>query len=136
MPLDKLVVKRNSRPSLPYDKIKDVVLSERYELSLAFIDKRKSRELNRIYRKKDYSTNVLSFPITKNSGEILIDLETARVETKKFGMTYRTFVLYLFIHGLLHLKGMRHGAKMELAERKFLNFFEARTHGSTHRSRH
>ena len=82
-----------------------------YELSLVFCGNSLSRKLNRVYRGKDRPTNVLSFPLSKNSGEIFINLSGLGA----FG------VLELFIHGLLHLKGMAHGRKMEQAEKKLLH---------------
>lgn len=72
-------------------------------------------------RGKDKSTNVLSFPLSENSGEIFIDLATVKKELRKFDMSYTKLVVYLFIHGCLHLKGMEHGDKMTEAEQKFLN---------------
>lgn len=109
-------------PSLPYEQIKDRVLGRGYELSLVFIGKMRSRRLNRLYRGKDKVANVLSFPLAKKSGEIFITLS----ETKLFG------VEKLFIHGLLHLKGMQHGATMDKTEavlqRQYFN-------GTSHRRR-
>jgi len=121
--------------SIPFTDLKNSVLSQDYELSLVFIDDTYSRKLNTTYRGKNKPTNVLSFPLSKKSsdctgsGEIFIDLVTAKSEARKFGMTFEKFVKYLFIHGLLHLKGMRHGATMEKAEKKLL-------HGTSNRSRH
>ncbi|MHB0978135.1 MAG: rRNA maturation RNase YbeY [Minisyncoccota bacterium] len=106
------------------DKIKEAVLGKRYELSLVFIDSKFSRRLNRIYRKKDRPTNILSFPLSKTSGEIFIDLVQAKKEFKKFDLTFSQFITFLFIHGLLHLKGMTHGSTMEKAERKFHKKFK------------
>lgn len=111
------------------NEIKDKVLGKKYELSLVFTNKTLSRKLNRIYRGKNKPTNVLSFQISKTSGEIFIDLDTARKEYKKFGMNFKEFVKFLYIHGLLHLKGMDHGRKMEEAEKKLL-------HGTSQRGRH
>jgi len=104
-----------------FSRLKDTVLGRSYELSLVFIDAKRSKELNKKYRKKNKPTNVLSFPLSKKSGEIFIDRVTARKEAKDFDMRVAEFVKYLFIHGLLHLKGMRHGSTMENAEKKLLN---------------
>lgn len=96
------------------EKIKNHVLGKAYDLSFAFIDSQKSHELNRRYRKKDKPANVLSFPLDKNSGEILIDKET---------VTDPRETIFLFIHGLLHLKGYDHGSKMEAEEKNLVNLF-------------
>src|SRR5688572_6712573 len=101
-------------------RLKNKILGRDYELSLVFTNSRLSRKLNSTYRGKNKPTNVLSFPLSKKSGEIFIDQDTAKKEAKYFGMTYSNFIKYLFIHGLLHLKGMRHGRKMEEAEKTLL----------------
>ena len=105
------------------EKIKDGVLGKKYELSLVFTDSKLSRKLNKIYRGKNEPTNVLAFPLSKTSGEIFIDLTVAKQEAKKFDMSFKKFVHFLFIHALLHLKGMVHGRKMEQAEKKLLKKF-------------
>jgi probable rRNA maturation factor len=95
-------------PSLPFNRIKNEVLGSKYELSLVFCADTISRRLNRMYRNKDYATNVLSFPISKQSGEIFINVR--RLKGFSIGN--------LFIHGLFHLKGLDHGDTMERAEKK------------------
>lgn len=114
-------------------KIKDKILGKNYELSLVFTNPKLSRKLNRIYRGKDKPANVLAFPISKHLGEIFIDLKTAKKEAGNFGMNFKKFVSYLFIHALLHLKGMSHSSKMNKAENKFLSQL---INGTTNRSRH
>ncbi|OHB14282.1 MAG: rRNA maturation RNase YbeY [Candidatus Zambryskibacteria bacterium RIFCSPLOWO2_12_FULL_45_14] len=102
-----------------FKKIKNQVLGRRYELSLVFAANPLMRRLNRIYRGVDKPTNVLAFTISKTSGEIFINPSRA----KPFSVNY------LFVHGLLHLKGMKHGDTMEQAEKKLL-------YGASDRSGH
>lgn len=109
--------------SVPFREIKDLILGKDYKLSLVFIGNAKSKELNKTYRDKDYPTNVLSFPLDKNSGEIFLTPSVAKKESVKFGKNYKNFVGFLFIHGILHLKGMQHGSTMEKAEIKFCKKF-------------
>lgn len=103
-------------PSLPFADIKNKVLGKDYELSIVFCANKLSRRLNKTYRKKDYPTNVLSFPISKTSGEIFINLR----RLKGFS------VGNLFIHGLFHLKGLDHGYTMERAEEKVRKAYRIR----------
>ncbi|HJL55769.1 MAG: rRNA maturation RNase YbeY [Candidatus Pacebacteria bacterium] len=103
---------------LPFENMKTAVLGKNYELSLVFIGSKKSQTLNKKYRKKDKPTNILSFPLSKTTGEIFICPETAKKDAKKFNMKEREFIGYLFIHGLMHLKGLRHSSTMERAEKK------------------
>ena len=114
---------KSTLPRVPFVKIKDVALGKDYSLSLVFIGESKSRTLNRTYRQKDKSTNILSFPIDKKSGEIFITPSVAKKQMASFDRKYDNFIAFLFIHGLLHLKGMPHGSTMERAEDKLLKKF-------------
>ncbi len=114
---------KDTLPRVSFAEIKNAILGKKYELSLVFCGNRKSKELNKIYRNKDYTPNVLSFPLDKKSGEIFINPHVAKKEAVKFDKNYKDFVGYLFIHGLLHLKGMEHGSTMDKAEEKFQKKF-------------
>jgi probable rRNA maturation factor len=111
-------------PCLPFVELKDAVLGKKYELSLVFVGDALSKKLNRIYRGKNKPTNVLSFPLSKNEGEIFINLKKARAEMKDFDEKFAPFVGLLFIHGMLHLKGMSHGSTMEKQEQKLRKKFK------------
>ena|SRR5258708_2313489 len=114
--------------SLPYHEMKDRVLGKKYVLSLAFVGPARSRSLNRTYREKDKAANVLSFPLDKNGGEIVICPAVVRAQAAAYGYKrspsgLRAFTAHLFIHGLFHLKGLDHGSTMEKAEKKILHGF-------------
>lgn len=108
---------------LPYEDIKRKIVGIKYELSLVFIGKKKAVALNKAYRNKTYTPNVLSFPLSEMSGEIYICPEMAAKEAKKFNLTIDGHIIFLFIHGLLHLKGYNHGEEMEKMEKKYLKTF-------------
>ncbi len=110
-------------PRLPFVRLKEEILGNKYELSIALVTPRESHRLNLTYREKDNATNVLSFPLSKNSGELILDIKTSTADAKNFDMTPNKFLLFLVIHGMLHLKGMEHGSTMEKAEKKFLKIF-------------
>jgi len=110
-------------PSLPFHQIKDTVLGKKYSLSLVFIGDRRSKILNKEHKGKNAPTNILSFPLSKKEGEIFITPSVAEKQAPKFGKTKKQMIGYLLIHGLLHLNGMRHGSKMEQAEKKFCKKF-------------
>lgn len=110
-------------PRLPFARLKKEILGDAYELSIALVTPRESHRLNLTYREKDNATNVLSFPLSKNSGELVLDIKTSTADAKNFDMTPNKFLLFLVIHGMLHLKGMEHGSTMEKAEKKFLKIF-------------
>ena len=115
---------KGASPNVPFPDLKQAALGKDYELSLVFIGDRRSARLNMTYRQKSNPTNVLSFPISKKSGEIFINLRLAKIQAKKFNRTFSKFVGYLFIHGLFHLKGMEHGLRMESAEHKLRDKFK------------
>ena len=104
-------------------KIKEAVLGKEYDLSFSFVGPKKMRELNRIHRGKDYATDILSFELEKNAGEIFICKSAAREKARLFARPLSNYLSYLFIHGLMHLKGMTHGDTMERHERKIRKQF-------------
>ncbi|MFP4163933.1 MAG: rRNA maturation RNase YbeY [Chitinispirillaceae bacterium] len=86
------------------------------------------RKLNRQYRKKDKATDVLSFPFGDPDllGEIYISLQRAKIQSKRYGLTYEQEIKRLFVHGLLHLLGHDHHKTaeretMEARERIYLD---------------
>ncbi|MES2088101.1 MAG: rRNA maturation RNase YbeY [Patescibacteria group bacterium] len=99
--------------------MKNTVLGETYDLSIVFVTRAEIRKLNRIYRSIDKATDILSFPLSKSSGEIFINLDESKIEAKKFDREFENFLGFLLIHGLVHLKGMDHGSRMEALERKY-----------------
>lgn len=117
---------RSRAPALPYSDMVRHVLGARYELSLAFIGRDRSKDLNMKLRGKNKPADVLSFPLTKTTGEITLCLERIKKEAKKFNHSYTQHVAFLFIHGLLHLKGLDHGSTMETEERRIMKFFQMR----------
>jgi probable rRNA maturation factor len=108
---------------VPFAKIKEIVLGRKYELSLVFVDDKKSQMLNNSCRGKNQPTNCLSFSLSKNSGEIFLNLKKAKKEAPNFGRKFDSFVVFLFIHSCLHLKGMEHSDKMDRAEGKIMKKF-------------
>lgn len=97
-----------------FPALKEAVLGKRYDLSVALITPIAMRRAMR-YKKTPARavSNVLSFPLSKTSGEILICKAAAKPYSVEF----------LFIHGLLHLKGLKHGATMEREEDRLLKRF-------------
>ena len=115
---------RKNIPRIPLNKIKEFTLGKKYELSLVFIGDKLSRQLNKKYRKINRPTTVLAFPLSENSGEIFINLSSAKKQSAQFGKKYGNFVGFLFIHALLHLKGYEHSSKMEREERRIGKKFD------------
>jgi probable rRNA maturation factor len=80
-------------------------------------------KLNTAHRGKDYATDILSFPLSKKSGEIVLCPQIIKKKSAEFGMTEQKYNKFIVIHGMLHLKGYAHGSRMEQAEKLFLRRF-------------
>jgi len=63
------------------------------------------RALNRKFLRKDYPTDILSFPA---SNEIAISLDRAAAQAAAYGHSVEEELRILMLHGLLHLSGMDH----------------------------
>jgi len=111
-------------PDHPYEAIKDAVLGKRYEASLVFVGPARASSLNQTYRHKSYTPNVLSFPLHETAGEIFICPHIAAKEAVDYNLSVSGYIAFLFIHGLLHLKGFDHGATMEGQEARFMKRFK------------
>ena len=76
-------------------------------VSVAFIGDKKMRDLNREYRKKDKTTDVLSFSGEDDFfGEILICYQQIKRQAKEYKKTAKQELIFILVHGLLHLIGM------------------------------
>ncbi|MEY3783998.1 MAG: hypothetical protein RLZZ230_320 [Candidatus Parcubacteria bacterium] len=107
----------------PYEAIKIKILGARYQLSLAFVGKTRAAALNQAYRQKSYVPNVLSFPLDETNGEIFICPAVAKTEAAKYNLSPDGYIVFLFIHGCLHLKGHDHSDTMDKQEQKYLKLF-------------
>lgn len=116
---------RRSTPRFAYSSVAAAVIPG-WEVSLVFVGPKQAQELNVRLRNKTYTPNVLSYALGEKTGEIFICLHEAAKQAPLHEMNEREFVLYLFIHGLLHLKGRAHGGTMERCEQKLLTKFSQR----------
>ncbi len=110
-------------PRLAFADMKDAVLGKKYELSFIIVGKKEIQKLNKEYRDINKPTDILSFPLSDDFGEIYINPEMTKLEAKKFDRDYENFFAFLFIHGLVHLKGFDHGSTMESIEARFRKQF-------------
>ncbi len=86
-------------------------------VTVAFVSDRAMRELNRMWRRKRVTTDVLSFPAEQaefekaagsNMGDIVISIEQAARQAKEHGLSFENEIAQLILHGLLHLSGYDH----------------------------
>ncbi|MBS4030191.1 MAG: rRNA maturation RNase YbeY [Clostridiales bacterium] len=91
------------------------------EVSVMLCDNETIKKLNREWRSLDNATDVLSFPLHESLkegksivdeefllGDIIISLERAGEQALEFAHSLEREILYLFVHGLLHLLGYDH----------------------------
>ena len=91
------------------------------EISVTFVNNEQIHELNRQYRGKDMPTDVLSFPMGENGvydvnhdtgakilGDIVISMEKAVEQAKRYDHSLEREVGYLTAHSMLHLLGYDH----------------------------
>ena len=88
------------------------------ELVLVFVNSGEIRRMNTLYRRKDYSTDILSFePADETSlGELVMCLPIIRSQAKRTGLSDRGELGYMIVHGVLHLLGHDHMKKEEELE--------------------
>ncbi|MEI6057937.1 MAG: rRNA maturation RNase YbeY [bacterium] len=110
-------------PRLAFADMKDAALGKKYSLTVSFVGSAHIKKLNNHYRNINKPTDILSFPLSKTEGEIYINLAETRKEAKKFDRDYDNFIGFLFIHGLVHLKGFDHSSTMERIEARLRKKF-------------
>lgn len=94
-------------------------------LSVAVVSNKEIQKLNKEWRKKDYATDVLSFPLDLNvnedgvpfeMGELIISAEKAQEQAEEYGHSFEREMAFLFVHGCLHVLGFDHTNKAEEKE--------------------
>jgi len=87
------------------------------ELSIVFVNDHFMQTLNRDYRQQDRPTNVLAFPqstalanipASTLLGDVIVSLPTAAREARFLQQSLEEWVIFLLVHGLLHLLGYDH----------------------------
>jgi probable rRNA maturation factor len=91
------------------------------EVTIRIVDEAEGRELNKMYRAKDYATNVLTFPLTEEPylmGDIIICAPVVAAEALAQNKPLEAHYAHLTVHGVLHLHGYDHEieAQAELME--------------------
>ena len=93
---------------------------ENAELSITLTDDENIHALNKKYRGIDRPTDVLSFAFRESDepeiiggenemlGDIIISIERAKIQAADFGHSLLREIIFLEVHGLLHLLGYDH----------------------------
>jgi len=126
--MEVLISNRQEQLAIDLDFIKEVAEEimrfeaspENAELSMVFCDDDFIQKLNKDYRGKNVPTDVLSFPMDEEQfesevrllGDIVISTETAVRQAESLKHPPLLEIVFLLIHGLLHLHGYEHSQKM------------------------
>lgn len=99
-------------------KIQDLIpLPSKESLSIVFVEDKKMQSLNKMYRGKDKTTDVLSFQGSEESlGDLIFSLDKIKEQALANQHTLTHEYLYLQIHGVLHLLGYDHEVEQETKE--------------------
>ena len=113
---------------------KKPILKKKHSFSILLTNNKNMRSLNKKFRKKNKSTDVLSFPLNNKNildnnylGDIAISFEFVSKRSIKTDFKYE--LDRMWVHGYLHLLGYNHIVykdykKMHLNELKILKYFE------------
>lgn len=94
-----------------------VVPSDGAGVTVAFVSDSRMRGLNRRWRGKRGTTDVLSFPSGQEEferaeeltlGDVIVSVEQAQRQAAEHGLDFEGEVAQLILHGLLHLCGYDH----------------------------
>ena len=84
-------------------------------INIKIVNDKEMINLNKQFRKKESSTNVLSFTnqdisksITGNLGDIAINYDFIKRESKEQGKTFDDHIIHMLIHGIYHILGLDH----------------------------
>jgi probable rRNA maturation factor len=97
--------------------LSSVGAGEGKDATVAFVSDRVMRRLNRQFRGRRGTTDVLSFPAAAEEwerdggeplGDVVVSVEQAARQAAEHGLTFENEVEQLILHGLLHLCGYDH----------------------------
>jgi len=104
---------------------------DRFYISIVFVGEAESRKINRKYRRKNKSTDVLSFNLdsgyNKNGksleGELVLCPDVIAKNARDNKVDFSRELAFVLAHGTLHILGWRHGKKMYALQDKIsLNY--------------
>ncbi|HHW28723.1 MAG TPA: rRNA maturation RNase YbeY [Syntrophomonadaceae bacterium] len=96
------------------------------EVSMVLTDDAEMAELNSYYRGVEGTTDVLSFPMMDDQpsedptgefllGDIVISVPRAKAQAEEYGHSLAREMVFLAVHGMLHLLGYDHMTEEEAA---------------------
>ena len=105
-------------------KVIDYEIHKNISVTFLLTSNKKIKELNFKYRKKNKSTNVLSFPMQSSFknyyllGDIALANQTLLKEALENKITKYDYLCKMTIHGMLHLLGYDHKTEKQFKQMK------------------
>jgi probable rRNA maturation factor len=105
--------------------VKGAAFEKKAELSVVLTGDAEVKALNKAYRKKDKTTDVLSFPLLEGKkmksgsggslplGDVVISVPQTRRQAARQGKKFDEELALLLVHGILHLLGYDHVTKAQ-----------------------
>jgi probable rRNA maturation factor len=106
--------------TLTVKKVKGAVFENKAELSMVLTGDAEVKKLNRIYRGKNKTTDVLSFPLLEGKtfpvgqrktialGDVVVSVPQTKRQALEAGKPFKAELALLVVHGVLHLLGYDH----------------------------
>ena len=98
----------------------ELALKREYITDVTIVNNKTIHKINREFRNVDRPTDVISFAFLDdkkekelkggpiNLGQIIISFEKAEEQAKEYGHSLKREMVFLFVHGMLHLLGFDH----------------------------
>ena len=111
--------------ALTLKAVKGPAFTKKAELSVVLTGDGRGRRLNKAFRGKDKTTDVLSFPLLEGKplkaglgktvplGDVVISVPQTRRQAAGNGKTFKQELALLLVHGVLHLLGHDHATKAQ-----------------------
>ena len=109
------------------------------EIVIRIVEEDEGLELNKKWCKKNYPTNVLSFPVSDPMnnmpnflGDIVICANVVFTEAQEQRKNINEHFAHMVIHGILHLQGYSHASddEAEAMEKKEISMLESLGYGN------
>ena len=98
-----------------YEAISDEENLSDNTINIRIVNDKEMVDLNKQFRRKNSSTNVLSFinhdvskSMTGDLGDIAINYDFIKRESKEQGKTFDDHIIHMLIHGIYHILGLDH----------------------------
>jgi len=91
-------------------KASNLTDNQNSNINIILVDNNEIKRLNKLYRKKDYVTDVLTFPdgYLNNLGDVFVSIPKMIEQSRELGHSEKRELGFLVVHGFLHTLGYDH----------------------------